>query len=136
MLPEVEQVGTFPVDEITKPTPCKLYVQDKIFKNKVATSQPWPGNDVIMHGRPLPLGCTKVTIDTVVKRRYHHTVELDIPGQDGKKLLRENMGFIVAWRKRYISFDPESDSDDDDADGIQDLHPPSSALERDPRPLP
>jgi len=34
-------------------------------------------------------------------------VELDIPGQDGMKLLGENIGCIVAWRKRYISFDSE-----------------------------
>jgi hypothetical protein len=54
----------------------------------------WPRNDVIMHGRPLPLGYAKVTIDTIVKRRYHRTVELDILGQDGKKLLGENMGCI------------------------------------------
>ena len=47
VLPEEEQLGTYPVDEITHPTPCKLYVQDKIFKNKVATGQAWPGNDVI-----------------------------------------------------------------------------------------
>jgi hypothetical protein len=52
MLPEEEQVGTYPMDEIMKPTFCKLYVQDKIFKNKVATGQAWPGNDVIMHGHP------------------------------------------------------------------------------------
>jgi hypothetical protein len=109
-------------------------IQDKIFKNKVATGQAWPGNDVIMHGCPLPLGYAKVTIDTIVKRRYCCTVELDIPGQDGKKLLGKNMGCIVAWRKRYISFDPESYSDDDDADGIEDLYPPSSAP--DPSPLP
>ena len=59
-------------------------------------------------------------------------VELDIPGQDGMKLLGENIGCIVAWRKRYISFDSESDSDDDDADGRGDLHPPTSAPKRNP----
>jgi hypothetical protein len=64
---------------------------------------------------------------------YHRTVELDIPSQDGKKLLGENMGFIVAWRKRYISFDSKSDSNDHDADGREDLHPPSLAPERDPK---
>ena len=59
-------------------------------------------------------------------------VELDIPEQDGMKLHGENIGCIVAWRKRYISFDSESDSDDDDADGRGDLHPPTSAPERNP----
>jgi hypothetical protein len=74
--PEEEQVGTFPVDEIMKPTPCKLYVQDKIFKNKVAIDQAWPGNDVIKNGRPLPLGYAKFTIDTIVKRRYRVRLSL------------------------------------------------------------
>ena len=59
-------------------------------------------------------------------------VELDIPGQDGMKLLGENIGCIMAWRKRYISFDSESDSDDDDVDGRGDLHPPTSVPERNP----
>ncbi|RLM78803.1 hypothetical protein C2845_PM12G10120 [Panicum miliaceum] len=49
-----------------------------------------------------------VTIDTLLKRRYRCMIDLDILGQDGKKLLKENMGCIVAWCKRYISFDSKS----------------------------
>jgi len=99
VLPDEEELGTYPVDEITYPTPCKLYVQDKILKNKVATGQAWLGNDVITHDHQLPIGYAKVTIDTIVKRSYGRTVDLDIPGQDGMKLLGENIGCIVAWRK-------------------------------------
>lgn len=85
VLPEEEQLGTYPVDEITHPTPCKLYVQDKIFKNKVATGQAWPGNDVIMHGNGLPLG--------YAKRVELRTSELLL--SDIVSLQEELAGFIV-----------------------------------------
>jgi hypothetical protein len=62
----------------------------------------------MLHCHPLPIFYAKVTIDTILERRYHCMIDLDILGQDGKKLLKENMGCIVAWCKRYISFDSKS----------------------------
>jgi hypothetical protein len=40
-------------------------------------------------------------------------VELDFPIDDNK-LLRDNIGCFVAWRKRYIKFESESESSDHD----------------------
>lgn len=66
----------------------------------------------MLHNRPLPEGYAKVTVDSLVKRKYKN-VELDIPGDDSR-LLGDNIGGFVAWRKRYIIFESESESSDDD----------------------
>lgn len=66
----------------------------------------------MLHNRPLPEGYAKVTVDSLVKRKYKN-VELDIPGDDSR-LLGGNIGGFVAWRKRYIIFESESESSDDD----------------------
>ena len=112
-LPEEDVGVTFPVDKITQPTTCKLYIHQKFFDMKVAVGQAWPtGEGVMLHNRPLPEGYAKVTVDSLVKRKYKN-VELDIPGDDSR-LLGDNIGGFVAWRKRYIIFESESESSDDD----------------------
>ncbi|KAG2629994.1 hypothetical protein PVAP13_3KG472402 [Panicum virgatum] len=81
-LPEEDIGVTFPVDKITQPTTCKLYIHQKFFDMKVAVGQAWPtGEGVMLHNRPLPEGYAKVTVDSLVKRKYKN-VELDIPGDD------------------------------------------------------
>ncbi|KAG2534049.1 hypothetical protein PVAP13_9NG227722, partial [Panicum virgatum] len=88
-------------------------IHQKFFDMKVAVGQAWPtGEGVMLHNRPLPEGYAKVTVDSLVKRKYKN-VELDIPGDDSR-LLGDNIGGFVAWRKRYIIFESESESSDDD----------------------
>ncbi|CAN6336211.1 unnamed protein product [Urochloa humidicola] len=105
----------FPVDEITEPKPCKLYVMAGFIKTKVAIGLAQPTKEKeVLHCRELPVGFARVTLDALVKKSFG-VVELEIPGQDDKVKLRDNLGCFVAWRKRYISFaDTDSDSDDDE----------------------
>lgn len=66
-LPEEDVGVTFPVDKITQPTTCKLYIHQKFFDMKVAVGQAWPtGEGVMLHNRPLPEGYAKVTVDSLV----------------------------------------------------------------------
>ncbi|KAG2584011.1 hypothetical protein PVAP13_6KG256506 [Panicum virgatum] len=90
-LPEEDVGVTFPVDKITQPTTCKLYIHQKFFDMKVAVGQAWPTGEGMKY----------------------KNVELDIPGDDSR-LLGDNIGGFVAWRKRYIIFESESESSDDD----------------------
>lgn len=123
--PEADARLKFPVDDIKQPTTCKLYVPDMFYHTKVATGLAFlSGEGVMLHCRPLPEHYAKVTIDEVVKNRFRR-VELDIPGEDDKKTLGENIGCFVAWGKRYIAFGEDSDSDDDDGpDPIRPSRPP------------
>jgi len=77
----------------------------------------------------LPEGYAKVTVDSLAKRKYRN-VELDIPVDDNK-LLGDNIRGFVAWRKRYIIFESESESSDHDPreSPERDL-PPSKMSER------
>ncbi|KAG2562468.1 hypothetical protein PVAP13_8KG074601 [Panicum virgatum] len=94
-LPEEDVGVTFPVDKITQPTTCKLYIHQKFFDMKVAVGQAWPtGKGVMLHNRPLPEGYAKVTVDSLVKRKYKN-VELDIPGDDNY----ERTMNIERWRE-------------------------------------
>ena len=79
----------------------------------------------MLHNHPLPEGYTKVTVDSLSKRK-HKNVELDIPVDDSK-LLGDNIGDFVAWRKYYIIFESESKSFD---------HDPRESPERDLPPSP
>ena len=63
-----------------------------------------------------------MTIDAVAKSRYH-AVELDHLEDEDRKTLGENLGCQVFWRKRYISFGSDSESDDDEDDeDMEDSH--------------
>jgi len=122
-----EDVGvTFPMDKITQQTTCKLYIHHKFFDMKVVIGLAWPaGEGVMLHNRPLHEGYAKVTIDTLAKRKYKN-VELDISADDSK-FLGDNIGGFVAWRKRNIIFESESESSD---------HDPQESLEKDLPPPP
>ena len=126
VLPEEDVGVTFPMDKITQQTTCKLYIHHKFFDMKVVIGQAWPaGEGVMLHNRPFHEGYTKVTIDTLAKRKYRN-VELDISADDSK-FLGDNIGGFVAWRKRYIIFESEFESSD---------HDPQESLEKDLPPPP
>ena len=70
----------------------------------------------------LPVGYSKVTIDVVTKTRYC-VVELDHPEDEDRMTLGENLGCQGFWRKRYISFGSDSESNDDmDDEDSEDPH--------------
>ena len=76
----------------------------------------------MLQNHMLPIRYSKVTIDAVTKTRYH-AVELDHPEDEDRKTPRGNLGCQVFWRKRYISFGSDSESDDDmDDEGFEDSH--------------
>ena len=76
----------------------------------------------MLQNHMLPVGYSKVTIDAVTKTRYR-VVELDHPEDEDRKTLGENLGCQVFWRKRYISFGLDSESDDDmDDQDLEDSH--------------
>ncbi|CAO1939560.1 unnamed protein product [Urochloa humidicola] len=132
----------FPVDEITEPKPCKLYVMAGFIKTKVAMGLAMPTQEKeVLHCRELPIGFARVTLDTLVKKSYGK-VELEIPGQDDKVKLKDNIGCFVAWRKRYISLgDSDSDDSDDDDNSFPSVRVPSqpsphSPPRKDPSPPP
>jgi hypothetical protein len=76
----------------------------------------------VLQNHQLPIGYSMVTIDVVAKSRYH-AVELDHPEDEDRKILGENLGCQVFWRKRYISFGLDSESnDDEDGEGLEDSH--------------
>jgi hypothetical protein len=78
---------SFPVDMTKEPTPCKLYVENKFFKTKVGIGQGHPtAEGVMLHCCPLLARFTQVTIDALVKGRYHG-VELDFPKEKDRKTL-------------------------------------------------
>ena len=115
---------------MTEPIPCNLYVQEKLCNTKVAQGFAYPCGEVgdVLQNHMLPVGYSKVTIDAVTKTRYR-AVELDHPKDDDRKTLGENLGCQVFWRKRYISFgsDSESDDDMDDEDSHQYREPSISS---------
>ena len=70
----------------------------------------------------LPVGYSKVTIDAVTKTRYH-AVELDHLEDEDRKTPGENLGCQVLWRKCYISFGSNSESNNDmDDEDSEDSH--------------
>ena len=82
----------------------------------------------MLHNHPLPIGYSKVAIDAVAKGKYI-SVEFDHLDDEDRKILGQNLGCQVFWRKRYISFgsDSESDDDMDDEDSHQYKEPSISS---------
>lgn len=94
----------FPVDDVTIPnTPCELHIAHGQGSIKVAdgiVSPIDPTKTPIIHGRKVPAGYARVSVDRVV--REHFNVPLEIEGGDGEKTLGEAEKTFICWRKRYI----------------------------------
>ena len=52
------------------------------------------------HGREIPAGYAKVTVDEIVMG--FDSMELDIPGPEGERTLGEVLGGIILWDKNNI----------------------------------
>lgn len=87
-LPLEDASVTFPIDKITEPTACTLYLQERFFKVIVASGQAYPCGKAgdVLDNPPLPVGYCKVAIDAIAKSRYHG-IELDHPEDEDRKTL-------------------------------------------------
>ncbi|KAG2635741.1 hypothetical protein PVAP13_2NG380603 [Panicum virgatum] len=91
----------YPVDDVTRPTPCELHVRAKNISIHVAYGSALPLNPcTTIHGRPIPPGYTSVTIEQIVGN--NEDLELGFIGGDGEKTLGDAMHEIVLWRKADI----------------------------------
>ena len=91
----------YPVDDVTMPTPCELHVRAKNISIHVAYGSALPLNPcTTIHGRPIPLGYTSVTVEKIVGN--NEDLELDFVGGDGEKTLGDALHGVVLWRKADI----------------------------------
>ncbi|OEL38490.1 hypothetical protein BAE44_0000491 [Dichanthelium oligosanthes] len=126
---DIGDTAKHPIDGIKELTHCALHVPAVGTTIKVAEEQAWPCTEgQVLHNRLLSKGFARVSVDSVVPRSRN--VTLDIPGEDGKARLGENLGTFVMWNKAYIKFK----EDDDEADSLPRLNPSSPPLERSPPP--
>jgi hypothetical protein len=81
------------------------------------------------HDMPIPPGYASVSIERICQPDFEE-LEIDIPGGDGEKTLKDALHSIILWPKRYIVIIPENDgSPRDHLEPGQPSSPgPSSAL--------
>jgi hypothetical protein len=89
--------GGFSVDSINEPTPRKLYGPQEYFPLKVALGQAWYviQEGQLLHGAEIPRGYAKVSIDSIVKRRY--TMLLGHPPEEDNKTHLVGTGAGPLW---------------------------------------
>lgn len=105
LLDDNEATVVYLVDNITEPTPCKLYMPQEYFPLKVALG---------LHGVCQRRRYAKVSIDSIKKRKYNRLL-LDHPPKEDNRTLGDNIGTFVAWHKCYIQcVHDESSSDEED----------------------
>jgi hypothetical protein len=60
-----------PVDNITEPVNVRLYIRQQWTIDKVALGQAWPVGDRVINGHPVPPGYVRVSIDTILDKKYN-----------------------------------------------------------------
>jgi hypothetical protein len=60
------------------------------------------------HGMPIPPGYASVSVEKICQPDFED-LELDIPGGDGEKTLKDALHGIILWPKCYIIIIPEND---------------------------
>jgi hypothetical protein len=91
----------YPIDGIKESISYELHQRMKNISMKVAVGQALPCPlDARWHGREIPAGYAKVGVDEIVTG--FHDMELDIPGPEDERTLREVLGGIILWDKNYI----------------------------------
>ena len=86
----------YPVDGIKEQISCELHHKLKNISMKVAVGYALPcPPDALWHCREIPAGYAKVGVDEIVLG--FHDMELDIPGPEGERTLREVLGGIILW---------------------------------------
>jgi hypothetical protein len=56
----------------------------------------------------IPPGYTSVSVERICQPVFEE-LEIDIPGGDGEKTLKDALHGIISWTKRYIVIIPEND---------------------------
>ncbi|XP_006652090.2 uncharacterized protein LOC102716207 [Oryza brachyantha] len=105
---DVHFPSSFPVDEITKPTSCKLHIPWKHLSKEVAAGMAYPCEvGQVLHGCPLPDGYGRVDLE-LVRPQYLNRL-LDIPPEDNVTTLGQAVHYPIAWLKQYIVLDDDDE---------------------------
>src|SRR5438105_8111651 len=99
-----EPFGKFPVDSITRPTCCKLFVpvNKGAFKLEVASGMVYPEH--VLHGKPVPHVYVRVTADMVHANAMD--CKLDFPTTDTEiDTLRQAKNEFILWARRDITLE-------------------------------
>src|SRR6266540_4356688 len=101
---QAEPFGKFPVDFITGPTRCKLYVPvaKGSFKIEVASGMVYP--ECLWHGKPVPLAYIRVTADVVHENAKDCKLDFPTPDTEIDTLGAAKNEFIL-WPRRDISLE-------------------------------
>jgi hypothetical protein len=92
----------YPVDFLCRCTPCELH---KPFGN-ITMQVPYgsafahfPGQT--SHGMLIPPGYASISVEEICQPQFED-LELDIPGDDRERTLKDAVHSIILWPKRYI----------------------------------
>jgi hypothetical protein len=101
----------------------------------VAVGQAFPRGDGIIHGKPIPPGYARVSIDKILDKKYNK-IHIDFLVEEDRPCLVHNLGTHVAWRKRFIKLDeqPSSNDEDDSESSASPPPPPPQPKEKTPPP--
>jgi hypothetical protein len=93
-LNDVEANAPHPIDNITEPISCRLYVRQQWTTDKVALGMAWPAGIGLINGRPIPSRYARVRIDNILHKKYNK-IEIEYPAQEDRKCLVQNKGAHV-----------------------------------------
>ena len=101
---QAEPFGMFPVDSITGPTRCKLYVPagKGAFKIEVASGMVYP--ERLWHGNPVPPAYVRVTADMVHANTMDCKLDFSTPDTEIDTLGGAKNEFIL-WPRRDITLE-------------------------------
>ena len=95
-MPDDEEVNApHPVDDIKEPVNVRLYIRQQWTKDKVAVGQAFPRGENVIHGKPVPLGYARVSIDKILDKKYNK-IHIDYPVEEERPRLVHNLGTLVA----------------------------------------
>jgi hypothetical protein len=92
----------YPMDFLCQCTPCELHKPFSNITMQVAYGSAFvhfPG--LTSYGMLIPPGYTSVSVEEICQPQFED-LELDIPGGDGERTLKDAVHGIILWPKRYI----------------------------------
>jgi hypothetical protein len=122
----VDDNQPYPVHFLCLCTPCELHKPFGNITMQVAygsTFVHFPGQ--ISYGMLIPPGYASVSVEEICQPQFED-LELDIPGGDGKRTLKDAVHYIILWPKRYITI-PQTEG------SIPPTDPPQSRPSSSPR---
>jgi hypothetical protein len=122
----VDDNQQYPMDFLCRCTPCELH---KTFDNITmhveygSAFAHFPGQT--SHGMLIPPGYASVSVEEICQSQFED-LELDIPGGDAERTLKDAVHGIILWPKRYIII-PQTEG------SIPPTEPPQSRPSSSPR---